>query len=73
MHSNPNTPLCKEQSILHTNLILEGGAQCRGWGDEEEWQRITMESLKQLETYSDQAKNSFRHCLGESQFSIGFF
>jgi hypothetical protein len=33
---------------------------------EEEWQRITMESLEKLETFSEEAKNSFRHCLGES-------
>jgi leucyl-tRNA synthetase len=39
---------------------------------EEEWQRITMESLEKLETFSDEAKNAFRHCLGESQFSAGF-
>lgn len=32
---------------------------------EEEWQRITMESLEKLETFSEEAKNSFRHCLGE--------
>jgi hypothetical protein len=34
---------------------------------EEQWQRITMEALEQLETYSDEAKNSFRHCLGERE------
>lgn len=32
---------------------------------EEEWQRITIEALEKLETYSDEAKNSFRHCLGK--------
>jgi hypothetical protein len=32
---------------------------------EEEWQRITLQALEQLETYSEEAKNSFRHCLGE--------
>jgi hypothetical protein len=32
---------------------------------EEEWQRITLQALEALETYSEEAKNSFRHCLGE--------
>lgn len=31
---------------------------------EEEWQRMTMEALEKLETYSEEAKNGFRHCLG---------
>jgi leucyl-tRNA synthetase len=32
---------------------------------EEEWQAKTLAALEALETYSEEAKNNFRHCLGE--------
>lgn len=32
---------------------------------EENWQALALKALEQMETYSEEARHSFKHCLGE--------